>query len=190
MYKLINSYEDALIASTSQDPTDYNSAWDTQTSSDDIFIQGIKDVFDDVSVLIASFKNGNTLLTTVEVERGETPVYDGDTPTKASTASKTYTFSGWSPSLTNYEMTSNTTFTAQFSEAAREYTITFKDYDETTVLETKQVAYGTTPEYTGEAPTREGYTFTGWTPTLAAVTGDATYVATYTEDTPAEEPTE
>lgn len=42
MYKLIDSYDDAFIASTSQDPTDLNSAWDTQTASDDIFIQGLK----------------------------------------------------------------------------------------------------------------------------------------------------
>ena len=41
MYKLIDSYDDAFIASTSQDPTDFTSAFTTQTSSDDIFVQGL-----------------------------------------------------------------------------------------------------------------------------------------------------
>lgn len=41
MYKLIDSYDDAFIARTSQDPTDFTSAFTAQTSSDDIFIQGL-----------------------------------------------------------------------------------------------------------------------------------------------------
>lgn len=184
MYKLAAGLADALTARTSQDPTDFNSAWDTQTASDDVVIQDLKDMLGDASVLIATFKNGNTILEVVEVDRGDAPAYSGNTPTKSATASKTYTFNGWSPAITSsYKMTDNTTFTAQFTETPREYTITFQDYDESTVLGTESVAYGTVPEYTGETPTREGYTFTGWTPELASVTGNATYVATYVEAT-------
>lgn len=43
-YLLIDSFDDALVASTSTDPTDFNSAWDTQTAGKDIFIQGLKEV--------------------------------------------------------------------------------------------------------------------------------------------------
>ena len=48
---------------------------------------------------------------------------------------------------------------------------------------TEQVAYGETPAYDG-TPTKAStdstvYTFTGWSPAIAAVTGDATYVAQF-----------
>ena len=65
-----------------------------------------------------------------------------------------------------------------------EYDITFKNHDGT-VLEAKKVKYGETPSYTGTAtPTKESdgqykYTFSGWSPEITTVTGDATYFAIY-----------
>ena len=52
--------------------------------------------------------------------------------------------------------------------------------------ETNKVAYGETPAYTNGTPEREStvatnFTFAGWTPEITAVTGDATYTATWTE---------
>ena len=66
-----------------------------------------------------------------------------------------------------------------------EYEITFKNYDGT-VLEKKNVPYGNVPSYTGtitpSKPSSGGYsyTFAGWDTALVAVTGPATYTATYT----------
>ena len=69
--------------------------------------------------------------------------------------------------------------------AAPVYTINFVNYDGS-LLYTTTAAYGYTPEYVGDTPTREAdaqytYTFAGWTPTIGAADANATYTATYTE---------
>ena len=64
------------------------------------------------------------------------------------------------------------------------YTITWKNWDGT-VLQTVSVDKGTTPKYTGSTPQRSGYTFTGWSPSVAAASANATYTAQFKADTPA-----
>ena len=63
------------------------------------------------------------------------------------------------------------------------YTVTWKNGDE--VLETDEnVPYGATPTYDGALPddyieSGTAYEFTGWSPSITPVTGDATYTATF-----------
>ncbi|MBP5755098.1 MAG: hypothetical protein J6W93_04560, partial [Clostridia bacterium] len=71
-----------------------------------------------------------------------------------------------------------------FSSSARKYTIKWANYDGS-ILSSSAVAYGTTPSYSG-TPQREpgshyDYTFTGWSPRISKVTGNATYTAQYSE---------
>jgi hypothetical protein len=61
------------------------------------------------------------------------------------------------------------------------YTVTFLDYDGT-VLGTDTVVDGF-PANPPLIPTRTGYTFTGWQPPIAEITGDITTVAQYTPNT-------
>ena len=116
-----------------------------------------------------------------DVEYGAVPEYTGETPEKPSDVQYTYTFSGWTPELV--EVTGNASYTAKFSKTLNKYTITWLNYDGTELYSAK-VEYGTTPTYTGETPVKESdvqftYTFSGWEPKLEAVTGDASYTATY-----------
>ncbi len=123
-----------------------------------------------------------TVLQSSKVAYGELPSYTEETPTKAATAQYTYTFAGWTPAIA--KVTDDAIYTATYKETVNEYTIKFVNEDGT-VLQSSKVAYGELPSYTGETPTKAStaqytYTFAGWTPEIAIVTGDATYKATYT----------
>lgn len=107
------------------------------------------------------------------------------TPTRASTAQYTYTFSGgWattpnggkdSNALKN--VTEDRVVYANFVAVTRYYTVTYYDSDGATVLKTESLAYGAMPSY---KPTKEGATFTMWNPNTA-VTGDMSYTAVWGE---------
>ena len=125
--------------------------------------------------------NGRPLWTTT-VPYGDTPVYNGETPTRPRTQQYSYEFAGWSPELA--PVTGNTTYTARFTETVNTYTITWLNSDNSPLYQ-DEVEYGTMPEYQGETPTKEPdaeyrYEFAGWTPRIVAVFTDATYTATYT----------
>ena len=126
---------------------------------------------------------GDTELQSKEVAYGETPAYTGATPTKQGDAQYSYTFAGWMPEIA--AVSGEATYTATYTDIVNEYTVKFVNEDGTE-LQSKKVAYGETPAYTGETPEKEAtaqysYSFKSWTPEIAAVSGDATYTATYTE---------
>ncbi len=129
-----------------------------------------------------TFQNDNgTMLQSGDVAYGDTPVYTGETPTKAADAQHTYTFAGWDAEIV--PVTGIATYTATYNAIVNKYTITFKDEDET-VLQSSDIPYGDTPVYTGETPTKAAdaqytYTFAGWDAEIVPVTGIATYTVTY-----------
>lgn len=118
----------------------------------------------------------------LNVAYGQTPTPTD--PSKGMDNYNTYAFSGWSPAIHAVEGPAE--YTAQYTPTIRSYTITFKNYDGTT-LDTYTLTYGATPSYSGtpERPVDlenlKKYTFTGWSPAITSVSADAVYTATYSE---------
>ena len=128
--------------------------------------------------------DGTVLETDLNVPYGTMPSYDGATPSKGSTAQYTFTFSGWSPVVES--VTGDATYTAVFDQTVNGYTITWKNYDGSVLEIDSNVPYGTMPSYDGATPLKTNtaqysYTFTGWSPVVESVTGDATYTATFSD---------
>lgn len=119
------------------------------------------------------------------VQYGESPVYQGEVLSKASTEQYNYTFSGWTP--TPVAVTGEATYRAVYTAAEHTYTITWAD-DHGNVLDQSEVTKGTVPSYPVGVPTKTGdvqysYTFAGWAPTPVAATEDTTYTATFNATT-------
>lgn len=133
----------------------------------------------------------------VNVLHSETFTDGGDgtysgTPSKASTPQYDYTFVGWSleaesdtadPNATKNVVYDRNVYAA-YTATVRTYTVTFvkASVDGGGTLQTlNNVAYGTTPTYTGSTPTttRAEHVFDGWTPDLAPITGNTTYTAKF-----------
>ena len=69
-------------------------------------------------------------VSTIQVEEGDTAVYQGETPTKTDSSGTKYRFKGWSPDI-NTPITQNTTFTAEFSAYSDEQLIDdFESYED------------------------------------------------------------
>ena len=120
------------------------------------------------------------------VEFGKaTPTFNG-TPARDG-----YKFTGWTPAVAD-TVTRNATYTAQWEKLtpAETFTVTYTDGVDNEEIFKDQVytvEFGkATPAFNG-TPARDGYKFTGWTPTVAdTVTRNATYTAQWEKLTPAE----
>ncbi len=120
-----------------------------------------------------------TILQSRAVKYGIEPAYTGATPTKPSTVQYSYVFSGWTPAIV--PVTGDATYTAEFETVVNTYTITWQNEDGSLIDQTT-VEYGVVPTHadpTKPATAEFTYTFAGWTPAVVAVTGDATYRATF-----------
>lgn len=97
-----------------------------------------------------------------------------DTPVKESSAQYDYPFSGWSltaggeaDSAALQNVTEDRTVYAAFGESTRYYTVRF--YDGETLLNSMEVEYGATADYTAE---KALYRFEGWEPSNENIVAD------------------
>ena len=109
------------------------------------------------------------------VAYGTMPEYTGETPTKPSDQYD-YIFAGWTPEVV--VVTDNTIYTATFTSLVRQYTVTFLDWDGTE-LHVEQVEEGHDAVGPATNPTREGYTFIGWSKPITNITSNLIVIAQY-----------
>lgn len=91
----------------------------------------------------------------------ETPVYKGETPTKASSGETRYVFAGWDPSPA--PITNHITYNAKFIETKDHLAVTFDCAGGGPVPEGQIVAPGACALRPEPDPVRSGYTFRAWT---------------------------
>ena len=171
----LSGYKGEYIVMVSDSTTGDNATkWDETTS-----LTSYKYVkIGPVPTFTVTWKNDDgSVIDTTTVEYGVVPIHDD--VTKAADAQYTYTFAGWTPDLV--AVTGDAEYTATYTETVIEYTVTWKN-DDGSVIDTTTVEYGVVPTHadvTKAADAQYTYTFAGWDPAITAVTGDATYTATY-----------
>ena len=117
-----------------------------------------------------------TVIESYTLNYKSTPKYLGTNPQRAMNDYYTYDFTGWTPEFA--PVTRDITYTAQFEQKDRRYLVTFIDADGTE-LETSLWKMGEVPSCVNQ-PTPQGKIL-NWEPAIRAVSGDATYRATYTD---------
>lgn len=139
-------------------------------------------------------EDGTTALSKMPVLSGDDckdPIAHGDiaTPTKDSTTTQTFAYSGWAVSsggsaddnaLKN--VTEDRVVYSAFVASARIYTVNF--YSDDTLLQSVGVPYGGSATYTGDTPTKEGYLFNGWDTSINYITKDTDVHALFVERSP------
>jgi uncharacterized repeat protein (TIGR02543 family) len=119
-----------------------------------------------------------TELQSSSVNYGETPTYNGTTPVREADAQYTYTFSGWDPEIA--AVTSDQTYTAQYSTTVNQYIVTATAAEGGTVTGAGTYDYGTSVTLTATANT--GYEFVNWTEDGVEFSADAELTLTVTEN--------
>lgn len=125
-----------------------------------------------------------TVLQEEILEYGTTPSYKGETPEKEEDAQFVYTFDKWDKAIV--EVTGEAVYTATYKTTTKSYEIKFVNHDGAELYKVT-VEYGEIPEYKGTEPKKEAdlkyvYSFIGWDPEIAPVTGETTYTAQFQGD--------
>lgn len=142
--------------------------------TEDNFKTYAKYVGDTVTVTFVDWDD--SIIDTEEVLRG------GDCRDRKDPVRAGYRFVGWRPGITN--VTEDRIVYAQYEEydPNAEFTVKFYDYDDT-LLHTQTVKAGEDCIEVKD-PKRDGYTFTGWKPSIKNVTEDRVVYAQYEKNDP------
>ena len=136
--------------------------------------------------------DGTSVLQTKTSNDGAAVTYTGSTPTKPQSASHTFTFSGWAYQIDGVKndnalknVTEDRDLYPAFTSQLRTFTVTFKNWDNSTLQTVNNVTYGSDAEYTGSTPTNNSsgdtadFEFIGWNPEPINIVGPTTCVAQF-----------
>ena len=121
--------------------------------------------------------NGEVLEVDEDVLEGSVPTYDGEIPSKDG-----YDFIGWTPAVGKiYE---DTIYIATYIEKGKRCNVSWQNYNGDVLESDTDLIPGSIPQYNGSTPIKPSdsnydYIFIGWTPVVAQIYDDTTYVATY-----------
>ena len=150
------------------------------------FATGCSTDSDTPEEIFVTFLNyDNTILQHGRISYGSIVNYEGDIPFKEPTDSEVYEFCGWDKDI-NVPCYNDTIFKAQYDSSAREYVVTFQNYDGT-ILGYSSVEFGGTTNYSGNTPLKESnderveYLFDGWNEDISdyKIYQDTTFIAKY-----------
>lgn len=96
---------------------------------------------------------------------GETPKYNGETPSRPTYQETDYIFNGWSPVIST--VTGDVIYNAQFTETVHKYQVKFYDEDGITLLGSLALPLGDKANYLNAIPTKQStvqyeYQFEKW----------------------------
>ena len=129
-----------------------------------------------------SFRNfDGSDIKSMSVPSGIRPVYMGQTPQRSASNHCTYQFIGWSPAIV--PAVANAIYTAMYDSVMNRYEIVFLNCKGDTIQK-DSVSYGERPSFYGNVPYKNSndsmaFTFREWYPSLADVTGNASYEPLY-----------
>ncbi len=136
----------------------------------------------DGNALTGTYTNGTTAYGTTIVAPA--------TPTKTATAQYTYTFNGWTPAVAATMPDNDVTYTATWTQAKVQYTLSWDFAGGTTATAEDNYTHGLIDWGTAITapanPTKDGYTFNGWNTTPAATmpAANVTYTAQWISAAP------
>jgi len=140
-----------------------------------------KAVFDStINKYTIYFIDGKDTLKSESYEYGALPSYGAQTPSRETTVSHVYKFAGWNPSISS--VTGSREYKAVFDSTLRKYEAKF--IVNGTVAQKDSVAYGKTPVYSSQTPSKAStseysYSFKSWSPAITAIASNVAYEAMF-----------